>query len=163
MINRFLKKYRKQGFSIVEIGVACTILLVFLIPIFTILSKGNSGTLHNRNEFAARQFASNIIAYCNIIPFNSPELNEGEDIFEKLKLNLNGNEYFKLSNNKQVNLKEVDESFMNLVKAKSVSIKDIIINEIPYKYKFVTVKIEWLEPGKTVNNSVEMTGLVTER
>ena len=110
MINRFLKKYRKQGFSIVEIGVACTILLVFLIPIFTILSKGNSGTLHNRNEFAARQFASNIIAYCNIIPFNSPELNEGEDIFEKLKLNLNGNEYFKLSNNKQVNLKEVDES-----------------------------------------------------
>ena len=156
------KLYKKIGFSIVEICIACVIFMILLVPIFTIMSKGNSGAIHNKNEFSAKQLASNIIAYCNLIPFNSPEIIEGEDIINKLKLNSQENDLIEIDGNKQINFAEIDENFLRLIKVKKVSVKDIEMSELPYKYKFVTVRIEWLEPGKTVNNSIEMSGMITE-
>ena len=161
-MNKTLIKTDKNihGFSLLEVSIASIILLILLIPIFTILSKGSSGTIHNRNEITARQYASNIIAYCNMIPFNSPELNEGDDILGNLNLNFDKNNYIKLKNN--IDLNDLDESFLKLVKLKKLSIKNIEMNDIPCKHKLITFRIEWLEPGKTTNNSVEMSGLVSE-
>ena len=155
-------KIDRQGFSIIEVCIASAILLVLLIPIFTILSKGNSGTIHNRNEITARQYASNIIAYCNLIPFNSPELVEGEDQLDKLSLDLNNNDLIKLKNNDPINLNDIDPTFLKLIKSKKLTIKDIQLNELPAKYKLFSVKIEWLETGKTKNSSVEISELRSE-
>ncbi len=153
---------KRNGFSIVEICIACVIFMTLLIPIVTIMSKGNSGAIHNKNEFSAKQLAANIIAYCNLIPFNSPEISEGENIIDKLKLNFNENDLIKINGNKIINIAAVDESFLKLIKVKKVSIKDIDITELPYKYKLVTVRIEWLEPGKTTNNHLEISEMITE-
>ena len=133
-----------------------------LIPIFTILSKGNSGTIHNRNEITARQYASNIIAYCNLIPFNSPELNEGDNQLDKLNLDLNKNDLIKLNSNDPINLNDIDPSFVKLIQKKQLSIKDIEMKDLPFKYKLLTIKIEWLEPGKKMNNSVEISEFRSE-
>ncbi len=155
-------KINNHGFSLIEVCIASIILLILLIPIFTIMSKGNSGTIHNRNELTARQYASNIIAYCNLIPFNSPELIEGNDKLDKLKLNFTNNELIKLKDNAPINLNDIDPTFKKLIKEKTLSIKDIEMKELPYKYKLFTVKIEWLEPGKTQNSVVEISELRSE-
>lgn len=151
----------KKGFSLVEICMACVILMILFIPIFTLMSKGTSGTIHNKNEFSAKQLASNIIAYCNLVPFSSPEIAEGEDIIDKLKLNSEENNLINL-NNKKINIADIDESFLKLTKVKKVSIKDIEFSELPYRYKYVTVRIEWLETGKKVNDFIEMSGMIKE-
>lgn len=160
--NMNKKLSKKAGFSIVEICMACVILLILLIPIFTLMSKGTSGTVHNKNEFCAKQLAANIIAYCNLIPFNSPEISEGEDILDKLKLNSEENELINLNENKIINIADVDKSFLKLIKVKKVSIKDIEFAELPNRYKYITVRIEWLESGKTQNNFIEMSGMIKE-
>lgn len=135
--------------------------MILFIPIFTLMSKGTSGTIHNKNEFSAKQLASNIIAYCNLVPFSSPEIAEGEDIIDKLKLNSEENNLINL-NNKKINIADIDESFLKLIKVKKVSIKDIEFSELPYRYKYVTVRIEWLETGKKVNDFIEMSGMIKE-
>ncbi len=154
---------KRKGFSIVEICIGCLIFMILLLPIFTIMSKGTSGTIHNKNEFSAKQLASNILAYCNLLPFKSPEINEGEDIIDKLKLNFEENSLIQLNGDKKINISEIDdENFLKLIKVKKVSVKDIKLTNSPYNYKFITVRIEWLEPGKTVNNYIEMSGLISE-
>ena len=159
MNNRYHRQ--RHGFSIVEICMTCVIFMILLIPIFTIMSKGTSGTIHNKNEFSAKQLAANIIAYCSLIPFNSPELDEGEDIIDRLKLNSEENNLINI-NDKIINIADIDYSFQQLIKAKQVSIKDMELSELPYRYKYVTVRIEWLEPGKTANNYIEMSGMLKE-
>ena len=61
---------RLKGFSAIEICVVGAILTVFLIPVFTLMSQGSSGTIRNRNEIIAQQYASNYIAYCNVETFD---------------------------------------------------------------------------------------------
>lgn len=157
-----LMKIYNRGFSLIEVCIASVIFLILLIPVFTVLSKGNSGTIHNRNEVTARQYASNIIAYCNLIPFNSPELTEGDDQLEKLSLDLSKNDLIKLNEGDSINLNDIDPTFVKLIKHKSLSIKDVEMNELPLKYKLFTVKIEWLETGKTKSNTIEISELRSE-
>ena len=170
-INIF--KYKKlQGFSLVEICIACIIIMLLIIPVFTLLSQGNSGTTQNKNEIYARTYASNILAFCNLIPFNSKaikddieiELNGNPDvntIKEKLGLVL------KLDDNPKIidlNFEEdIYNNFIKLIVKRKISIKNVKVGEWGYNYKLVLVKIEWKEAGKVINNSVEISGLVSER
>ena len=166
-------KYKKlKGFSLVEICIACIIVMLLLVPVFTLLTQGNSGTTQNKNEIYARAYASNILAFCNLIPFNSkaikddieieldgnPEVNT---IKEKLGLVL------KLDDNPKIidlNFKEdFYNNFLQLLVKRKISIKNVNVGEWGYNYKLVLVKVEWKEPGKSVNNSVEISGLVSER
>ncbi len=150
MINYFKKV---NGFSLVEISIVGAILLIFLIPIVTLMSRGSSGTIRNRNEILAQQYASNYIAYANLQKFDSEKMNETteEKSVEELKLEKNG-EIFAL-------IDKVDDLFNRYVTIKDFPATD----EIPYNYKVVTVRVEWLQPGEKTKRSVTMSGLVNER
>ena len=58
---------------------------------------------------------------------------------------------------------DIYKSFLQLIVKRKISIKNVKVGEWDYKYKLVLVKIEWKEAGKAVNNSVEISGLVSER
>ena len=75
MINNIKHKF---AFSLVEICIVCAIISILLIPIFRIFSSGSSTTIYNRNEILAQQYASNLIAYCNTLPFDNEYLNDSE-------------------------------------------------------------------------------------
>ncbi|MBQ3643080.1 MAG: hypothetical protein II961_00650 [Candidatus Riflebacteria bacterium] len=152
MINNNYKKIK--GFSLVEISIVGAILLIFLIPVITLMSRGSSGTIRNRNEILAQQYASNYIAYSNLQKFDSEKLQETteEKLVDELKLEKNG-ETFAL----------IDKLEDDLFK-RYVSIKDFpATDEIPYNYKVVTVRVEWLQPGEKNKRNVTMSGLVNER
>lgn len=144
--------FSKKAFTLIEICLACIVLMLILLSVFALMQQGNIGTVHNRNEIIAKQYASNIIAYYNLIPF--------KDVVELDEFVL------KNENGFNVNLDEkLEASFKNLEpkKKSKVRIKHFKNQNWPYEYKFVTVTVEWKEPGKSNNNKVTMTGLVVER
>lgn len=143
------KRKKTSGFSIIEICIVGVILTVFLVPIFTLMSRGSSRTIHNRNEILAQQYASNYIAYCNVLPFNSEKLAEVEEKdINELNIELK---------NDVINIDKTEDIFKRFV-----SIKDFPrTDKRPFNYKVVTVKIEWQQLGEKKREFI-MSGLVTE-
>mgnify|MGYP003478693908 FL=1 len=151
MIRKRIKN-SLTGFSIVEICVVVAILTVFLLPVFALMSRGSSGTIRNRNEILAQQYASNYIAYCNVVPFDSDKIAE---VNEKVVNELN----IELKDGSSINIDKTEDIFQRIV-----SIKDYPdTNDRPYKYKTVSVKIEWQQVGEKKKRELIMSGLVTER
>ena len=143
---------RLKGFSAVEICVVGVILTVFLVPVFTLMTRGSSGTIRNRNEILAQQYASNFIAYCNVVPFESEKIAE---VNEKVINELN----IELKDGNTVNIDKTEDIFK-----RTISIKDYPeTNDRPYKYKIVSVKIEWEQVGEKKKRDLTMSGLVSER
>ncbi len=146
----------KKAFTLAEICIACGVLMALLVPVLTLLSKGSSGTILNRNQIMAQEYISNVIAFYNARPFDDDELkakdgDETKPIEEELKIT-----------NMGITIK-VPEELSKLVKKKTVQIKDFSNSDMPYKYKLITATIVWLQPGETKNREVTMTSLVTER
>lgn len=151
MIRKRIKN-SLTGFSIVEICVVVAILTVFLLPVFALMTRGSSGTIRNRNEILAQQYASNYIAYCNVVPFDSDKIAE---VNEKVVNELN----IELKDGSSINIDKTEDIFQRIV-----SIKDYPdTNDRPYKYKIVSVKIEWQQVGEKKKRELIMSGLVTER
>lgn len=148
-----LMRKRINGFSIVEIVVVCVIIMICLVPVFTLMSRGSSGTIRNRNEILAQQYASNFIAYANALPFDSEKLKEMTD------KNINELSISKTDGSIIDNIDKTEEIFNRFVTIKDFPPTDYI----PYKYKVVTVKVEWQQKGETIKRNVTMSGLVTER
>ena len=150
-----MKKYiiKPSGFSIVEICIVCVIIGFFLVPIFTLMSRGSSGTIRNRNEILAQQYASNYIAYCNIQQFDSDLIKETteEKNVEQLDVTKGSSVFAEID--------KLDEGFSRLVSIKDYPATD----EIPYKYKVITVRVEWKQADEKTKRKVTMCGLVTER
>lgn len=143
------KRKKIKGFSIIEICIVGVILTVFLVPVFTLMSRGSSRTIHNKNEILAQQYASNIIAYCNVLPFDSEKLAEVDekDICE-LNIELKDD---------VINIDKTEDIFKRFV-----SIKDFPrTDQRPYNYKIVTVRVEWQQTGEKKREFI-MSGLVTE-
>ena len=151
MIRKRIKN-SLTGFSIVEICVVVAILTVFLLPVFALMTRGSSGTIRNRNEILAQQYASNYIAYCNVVPFDSDKIVE---VNEKVVNELN----IELKDGSSINIDKTEDIFQRIV-----SIKDYPdTNDRHYKYKIVSVKIEWQQVGEKKKRELIMSGLVTER
>lgn len=146
------KKYKLNGFSAVEICVVCVILTVFLIPVFTLMSKGSSGTIRNKNEILAQQYASNYIAHCNVVAFDSEKIAE-TNAKEVNELNI------ELKDGTVINIDKTEDNFKRIVSIKDYPDTD----ERPFKYKIITVKIEWQQLGEKKKRDLTMSGLVTER
>ena len=151
-----IKNSNNKGFSIIEIVIVCLVIMVLLVPVFTLMSQGNAGTSHNRNEILARQYAANIIAYYNLIPYNKiKELNKEElaslvleSKDKKIKIDFN-------------DLGKDFERFKSLNSNFSVKVKEFK-NEF-HSYKIVSVSVDWQEPGKSAASKVSMSGMVTKR
>ena len=147
----YLKKNR--GFSLVEIAIVCIILGLCMVPLFTIMSKGSSGTIRNRNEILAQQYASNLIAHCHLMAFDDDFLKEKTNEIvnsDQLTLTLNGVE----------TKNEIKEEGFSKIATRTVTIKDFSPSGWPYKYKVITVKIDWLQPGEPKHN-VTLSGLIS--
>ena len=156
MISKNSKNRNNKGFSIIEICIVCVIMLVVMIPIFTLMSQGNAGTVHNRNEIISRNYAANIIAYLNLLPYNDvKELSKAELITlalenteTNLKIDLNdlgkNFDYFKtLDFNAYAKVSEFNNRFN--------------------KYKVVAVTVEWKETNKQTVSSLSLSGMVTNK
>ena len=116
-----------NGFSSIEICVVGAILTTFLIPVFTLMTRGSSGTIRNRNEIIAQQYASNYIAYCNVETFDGKELKETEEK-EINELNI------ELKDGSVINIDKTEKNFKRLV-----SIKDFPdTDERPYVSNYIT-------------------------
>lgn len=143
------KRKKIYGFSIIEICIVGVILTVFLVPVFTLMSRGGSRTIHNRNEILAQQYASNIIAYYNVVPFNDEKLAEvDEKDVNELNIELKDD---------VINIDKTEDNFKRFI-----SIKDFPrTDKRPFNYKIITVKIEWQQLGEKKREFI-MSGLVTE-
>ena len=159
MINTF--NYKK-AFSLVEISIVCGVLMILLIPVFTLMSQGNKSTVQSRNEILANEYALNIISYVNLINY--------DDIFFQhydSNYSLLGEELILDANGKKINLNDLGESFEAFRNLKPEVFIKIIDNpgntsNWSYKCRVVSVKIEWKEPDLTNKLIIEKTGLVTE-
>ena len=160
-MNKRLLNNKFKAFSLVEITIVCGVLLVLLVPIFNIMSKGNTGTLRNRNEILAQQYASNLIAFCNALKFDDDYLKAVENKIVNDEDNNNNKikagDYDILPSN-------ITEEYFKKIATTSISIVDFDDLEVwPFRYKLVTVKVEWLQPGEKNTRNVTISGIVSER
>ena len=149
------KRYNK-GFSIIEISIVSVIIMVLMIPVFTLLSQGNAGTVHNRNEILARNYAANIIAYLNLLSYN--------DIKDMNKDELSSLALENKDTNLKIELNDLGknfELFKNLDFNSFVKVKEF--NNQLNKYKVVSVTVEWKETNKKTTSSVSLSGMVTNK
>ncbi len=148
----------KNAFSLVEISVVCGILAIFLLPVFTLMSKGSSGTIRNRNEILAQQYASNVIAYCNILKFDDDFLKQTEE-----KIIGSGTMTLTVSDDIKISMDITEDGFSKIA-TRTISIRDFkpgnSIAYFPYKYKIISSKVEWQQPGESKAHNVTVTGLV---
>ncbi len=138
-------KENKTGFSMVEISIVCCVVIVLLVPVFALMSRGSSTTIRNRNEILAQQYASNLIAYCNAVPFD--------------------NEYLTDSEGKSVPIlmvKDKEEKIEDIF-TRTLSVSTYLDDVSNRKYKLVSVKVEWQESGKANKHNVIMSGVVSEQ
>ena len=143
-----------HGFSMVELCLVIVVLAVLMIPVFAMMSKGSSATIRNRNEILAQQYAMNIVAYCNIISYDDPFL---QAVDEKPV----GDLFIKLGADKKLDMDIKEEGFKKIA-SRTISIKDFNAGESwPKKYKVVTVKVSWQQPGELKRRDVTVSGLVT--
>lgn len=150
MNRRNLKKV--QGFSLVEICIVCGVLAVLMLPVFMLMSRGSSVTVRNRNEVFAQQYAMNIISYCNLAPFDGDFMKDTE---EKVVGDLTI-----LLGNTTIDLDITEEGFSKIAK-RTIAIKTFTPTT-PWtkRYKIVTVKVEWQQPGEPAKRNVTISGLV---
>ena len=153
-----------KAFSLVEISIVCGVLLILLIPVFTLMSQGNKSTVQSRNEILANQYALNVISYANLINYDDIFYQHYDSNYSLLDENLILNEQqgAKIDLN---NLGESYEAFKNLKPEIYIKIQENQgdPSNWSYKYRVISVKIEWKEPGLTNKQIIEKTGLVTER
>ena len=138
-------KENKNGFSMVEISIVCSVVIVLLVPVFALMSRGSSTTIRNRNEILAQQYASNLIAYCNAVPLDDEFLVEtvGKSIPE-------------------LHVKDKTEKLEDIF-TRTLFVKNFSDDSLGSKYKLVSVKVEWQQSGKAKKRSVILSGLVTEK
>lgn len=140
----------KKAFSMVEICVVGGILVCLLVPVFTLMSKGSSGTIKNRNDILAQQHASNVIAYVNALPYDDEFLNvTDEKIVGSLTIKAGEN---------LIDLDMKEDMFKRTMQIKEFPATE----EWPYGYKLVTVNVEWQQQGEKKIRNVKMTGLVAK-
>ncbi len=155
----FYKKINNKGFSFIEIAITCIVMAVIFVPIFTLLSKGNEGTIHNRNEILAREYAANIIAYYNLKQYDEIKQPNSDDYLKSIVLESEDKKF-------KVDLSDLGknfEAFKNLNFTPKVNIEEFSSDNWAYKYKFISVTVEWKESNKPNPIKITMTGMIPER
>ena len=135
----------KSAFTMVEICLICGIIFILLVPVFRMMSKGSSTTIYNRNEILAQQYASNLIAYCNAVPFDNECLTDSE-----------GKSFPVLV------VKDKEEKIEDIF-TRTLSVSTYLDDVSNRKYKLVSVKVEWQESGEANKHNVIMAGVVSEQ
>ena len=155
----FKKDINRKGLSLVEVMIACVLIVILLLPVFTLQKKGNRNTMQNKYEILAQTYASNYIAYCNALPFNDPILKES---LTEIDTESDTGKTFLEAVKTDLGLSQIDVKMNKNIFKRTLTVKDIAIKDSswPYKYKLVTVKVSWQQPGER-EKSISMKSLLS--
>lgn len=119
------------AFSLVEIFVALICLSVLLLPIYSIFDQGTAGTRQVKNEIVAQQYATNLLGYLCLFPYDHKYLAPVIDKeFDRLVLEMDS-EALSLDLDKQYSRK--------------LTISEFVSPQWPVKYKVLNVSVSWHE------------------
>lgn len=155
----FKRDINIKGFSLVEIMIACVLIAIFLLPVFTLQKKSNINTMQNKYKVLAQTYASNYIAYCNALPFTDPILKES---LAEIDTESDAGKTFLEAVKTDLGLSRIDVKMNEAIFKRTLTVKDIAIKDSswPYKYKLVTVKVYWQQPGEK-EKSISMKSLLS--
>jgi type II secretory pathway pseudopilin PulG len=122
---------KNYGFSLVEIVVALTFLTVLLIPVYLIFDQGTTGTRQVKNEIVAQQYATNLLGYLCIFPYDHKHLTPVVDQnVDSLVLKMDS-EALSL---------DLDKRY-----SRKLTIREFVSPHWPVKYKVLNVSVSWKE------------------
>lgn len=127
---------QKTGVSLVEALVAIAFLMVILGPLINLFSQSVAGTILNRDEMLANDYAADLIAVARTLPYHDLPVVE--------RLNLN---YMVADNYAEKPLEEGFNRYMSVIEFTDVP------NSV-FQYKVIIVEIEWDSSG--ITRSIKM-------
>ncbi len=142
-----MKQIKKQShaFSLIEVLFAIVCFSMLIIPLYSLFSQGNYGTVQVRHEVLAQQHASNLLSYLYLFPYDHPHLAPCEDKdFEHLNLEM-GVESLAL---------ELDKPY-----SRKLGIQEFSSADWPVRYKVITVTLSW-QALSEARRELKMCGLV---
>ena len=116
---------RALGVSFVEVVVAAFVLAMGIIPTFYVFSRGNAGTVLNREEITARQYAGELLDYLSTRDYDQVEPTSESVPFAQIP----GGE-------------AIGPRFRRSLTVKRL-VPDRGIADWPVEYKIVTAEVEW--------------------
>ncbi len=143
---RNFRKANLSGFSFVEIALAILIIGLIMVPLFSMLTMSNSGSVKNKNDILAQHYAANLLAYASTLTY--------EDSF------------LKTCNNKEANQLTISSAGEDLKMTmeprfkRTYSVEEISPSNWKYSYKLIKATIKWEENQKE-ERTCEMVGLIS--
>jgi Tfp pilus assembly protein PilV len=138
---------RKTGFSFVEIALAVVIIGLIMVPLLSMLTISNSGTVKNKNDILAQHYAANLLAYASTLSYDDTFLKSCADTEADLLTINSAGEELKMS---------MEPSFK-----RTYSIEEVKPPGWKYSYKLIKAVVKWKENKKT-ERSCEMVGLISK-
>lgn len=146
----------KTGFSLVEIMIGCIMLSILLVPVFSMLSRGNVETSLSKSDMLAQQYAANLLAYVTSLDFdnslNSAAKGTSHSVGDIDWKNIVA------KNNATMDLSVPDgQQFVTKINIPP----DSIVSHNGHDYKLVTVNVSWKVPGdNTATRSILLADLM---
>jgi hypothetical protein len=116
---------RDAGFSFVELMIAVFVLAMGIIPAFFVFFRGNVGTVLNRDEITARQYAGEVLDY-----FRARDYDQVTVTTDRIEFPL------------VPGGAAIDGKFKRFLAVKRL-VPNRGIADWPVEYKIVTVEVEW--------------------
>lgn len=130
----------KKAISLIETLMAIVFLLAIIGPIAGLFSQSVFGTILNRDEMLANDYAADLMSIARALPYD--EL----PVVERMHLN-----YMVVDNYSE---KELEPGFNRYITISEFT----SVDSSQFDYKVITVEVEWKSSG--VKRSISMPGLI---
>ncbi|HEY9069563.1 MAG TPA: prepilin-type N-terminal cleavage/methylation domain-containing protein [Candidatus Ozemobacteraceae bacterium] len=136
----------RHAFTITEVMIAILIVAACLVPIFFVFSKGSAGTIQTRDEVLAYNYATELLDYALLQPFDSPFLQPGIDRdANELEVTPSAGAAFKL---------HMEPRFQRKLSVKTPSVPA----SVPFAYKVLIAEVSWA--NSNIKRRISMTGML---
>ncbi len=131
---------QERGISLVEILIATFLLMVLVGPLFNLFSHSVAGTIMNRDEMLANDYAADLVAMARTIDYDDLP------IVNRMLLN-----DLVVDNYSEKPLEEGFDRYLSVAEFTDIP------NSI-YRYKVITAEVEWTSSG--VRRSIKMPAMI---
>ncbi len=135
-----MQAVKTKGFSIAEVAIALFVIGVCVLPIFTVLNQGNTGTVQTRDEVMAYGYASDLLQSARCLDFDAPFLGSGRKDARQLPGPLSG--------------EQMDPRF-----SRFLTVTEQTVPGSGFRYKSLTAEISWKSGG--TDRQIQMVGLLS--